>query len=313
MTSADGTTTTRRPIVAGVDGSESSLAALRWAMRQAELTGAPLEIVSAWEWPVSWGWQPPIPPGYDPADEARRQLDKAISAVLTPGDATEARRTVIEGNPAPVLEALSKTADLIVIGSHGHGEFAGMLLGSVSQHCITHCHCPVVVIRGTGRRARPDDEADSSSPSSSASRDTRVNARSVLERLDEAESMELLANGGVGRLVFTSRYGPRRCRSRTGSTEGRSSWARGTSSSTRSCARVSRTPTTTSPSRPTRLTCKRARDGSCSCRGAAHHLDTEAERAPIIDAGLQPWVEGVAAHFIRVNPTSVQRARARRA
>src|SRR6478672_649387 len=187
MTSADGTTTTRRPIVAGVDGSESSLAALRWAMRQAELTGAPLEIVSAWEWPVSWGWQAPIPPGYDPADEARRQLDKAISAVLTPGDATEARRTVIEGNPAPVLEALSKTADLIVIGSHGHGEFAGMLLGSVSQHCITHCHCPVVVIRGTGRRARPDDEADSSSPSSSSSRDTRVNARSVLERLDEAE------------------------------------------------------------------------------------------------------------------------------
>src|SRR6185503_16412077 len=198
MTSAEGTTTTRRLIVAGVDGSESSLAALRWAMRQAELTGAPLEIVSAWEWPVSWGWQPPIPPGYDPADEARRQLDKAISAVLTPGDATEARRTVIEGNPAPVLEALSKTADLIVIGSHGHGEFAGMLLGSVSQHCITHCHCPVVVIRGTGRRARPDDEADSSSPSSSASRDTRVNARSVLERLDEAESMELLANGGGG-------------------------------------------------------------------------------------------------------------------
>jgi hypothetical protein len=48
-------------------------------------------------------------------------------------------------------------------------------------------------------------------------------------------------------------------------------------------------------------------------RGAAHHLDTEAERAPIIDAGLQPWVEGVAAHFIRVNPTSVQGARARRA
>ena len=70
-------------------------------------------------------------------------------------------------------------------------------------------------------------------------------------------------------------------------------------------------PTTTSPSRPTKLTCKRARDGSCSCGEAAHHLDIEAERAPIIDAGLQPWVEGVAAHFIRVNPTSVQRARAR--
>jgi nucleotide-binding universal stress UspA family protein len=50
-----------------------------------------------------------------------------------------------------VLEALSKTADLVVVGSHGHGEFVGLLLGSVSEHCVTHCRCPVVVIRGTGR------------------------------------------------------------------------------------------------------------------------------------------------------------------
>jgi nucleotide-binding universal stress UspA family protein len=155
MTSSEGTTTTQGRIVVGVDGSQSSLAALRWAMRQAELTGAPLEIVSAWEWPVSYlGWGTPVPPDYDPADEARRQLDKAVSAVLTPRDAIEVRRSVIEGHPAPVLEALSKTADLVVIGSHGHGEFAGMLLGSVSEHCITRCRCSVVVIRGTGRRAQ---------------------------------------------------------------------------------------------------------------------------------------------------------------
>ena len=155
MTSAEGTTTIRRPIVVGVDGSQSSLAALRWAVRQAELTGAPLEIVSAWEWPVSFlGWETPLPDDYDPADEARRQLDKAVSAVLTPGDAIEVRQSVVEGHAAPVLEALSKTADLVVVGSHGHGEFAGMLLGSVSEHCVTHCHCPVVVLRGTGRRAQ---------------------------------------------------------------------------------------------------------------------------------------------------------------
>ena len=155
MTSAEGTTTTRRRIVAGVDGSQSSLAALRWAVRQAELTGMPLEIVSAWEWPVSLlGWETPLPDDYDPAEEARRQLDKAVSAVLTPGDAIEVRRSVIGGHAAPVLEALSKTADLLVIGSHGHGEFTGMLLGSVSEHCITHCHCAVVVTRGTGRRAQ---------------------------------------------------------------------------------------------------------------------------------------------------------------
>jgi nucleotide-binding universal stress UspA family protein len=122
-------------------------------VRQAELTGAPLEIVSAWEWPVSYsGWETLDPPDYDPADEARRQLDKAVSAVLTPLDAIEVRRSVIEGHPAPVLEALSKTADLVVVGSHRHGEFVGMLLGSVSEHCVTHCHCPVVVIRGGDSR-----------------------------------------------------------------------------------------------------------------------------------------------------------------
>jgi nucleotide-binding universal stress UspA family protein len=152
MTSAEETTTTQRRIVVGVDGSESSLAALRWAVRQAELTGAPLEIVSAWEWPVSYlAWGTPVPADYDPADETRRQLDKAVSAVLTPGDAIEVRRSVTEGHAAPVLEALSKTADLVVVGSHGHGELARMLLGSVSKKCVTHCHCPVVVMRGTGR------------------------------------------------------------------------------------------------------------------------------------------------------------------
>jgi nucleotide-binding universal stress UspA family protein len=100
------------------------------------------------------GWQTPLPPDYDPADEARRQLDKAVSAVLTPDDAIEVRQSVIEGHAAPVLEARSNTADLVVVGSHGHGEFVGMLLGSVSEHCITHCHCPVVVIRGPGGRAQ---------------------------------------------------------------------------------------------------------------------------------------------------------------
>jgi nucleotide-binding universal stress UspA family protein len=155
LTSAQGTTTTRRPIVVGVDGSESSLAAIRWAVRQAKLTGAPLEIVSAWEWPVGYsGWETPVPPDYDPADETRRQLDKAVNAVLTPSDAIEVRRSVIEGHPAPVLEALSKIADLVVVGTQGHREFVGMLLGSVSEHCVTHCHCPVVVTRGTGRHAQ---------------------------------------------------------------------------------------------------------------------------------------------------------------
>jgi len=125
-------------------------------VRQAELTGAPLEIVSAWEWPATdLGLGLLDSADYDPADEARRELDKAVSTVLTPGadEAIEVRRSVIEGHAAPVLEDLSKTAELVVVGSHGHGAFVGMLLGSVSGHCVTHCHCPVVVIRGTGRPA----------------------------------------------------------------------------------------------------------------------------------------------------------------
>jgi nucleotide-binding universal stress UspA family protein len=149
MTDSEGTTSSTRRIIVGVDGSPSSLAALRWAVQQARLTGSPLEVISAWEWPTSYvGWEAPVPSDYDPANETRRQLDKAVSAVLTPDDAIEVRQSVIEGHPAPVLEELSKNAALVVVGSHGHGEFVGMLLGSVSEHCVTHCHCPVVVIRG---------------------------------------------------------------------------------------------------------------------------------------------------------------------
>jgi nucleotide-binding universal stress UspA family protein len=112
-------------------------------VRQARLTGAPLEVVSAWEWPVSYlGWEAPVPPDYDPADEARRQLDKAVSAVLTPADAVEVRLSVVEGHPARLLEELSKTAELVAVGSHGHGEFLGMLLGSVSEHCVTTATAP---------------------------------------------------------------------------------------------------------------------------------------------------------------------------
>ena len=55
--------------------------------------------------------------------------------------------SVIEGHPAPLLVKASSGADLLVVGSRGHGEFAGMLLGSVSEHCVTNAHCPVLVLR----------------------------------------------------------------------------------------------------------------------------------------------------------------------
>jgi nucleotide-binding universal stress UspA family protein len=60
------------------------------------------------------------------------------------------REIVFEGHPAPALVQASRDADLLVVGSRGHGEFVGMLLGSVSEHCVTNAHCPVLVLRDGG-------------------------------------------------------------------------------------------------------------------------------------------------------------------
>ena len=137
-------------IVAGIDGSESSLHALSWAARQAVLTGGTLEVVMTWEWPSSYGWAVPIPDDFDPEADMRKALDSAIARVLSehPGLKSEAR--LINGHPAPVLVEASKGADLLVVGSRGHGEFVGMLVGSVSEYCVTNSHCPVLVHRDPG-------------------------------------------------------------------------------------------------------------------------------------------------------------------
>ncbi len=139
-------------IVVGVDGSRSSIEALELAARQAELTGATLEAIAAWEWPSSYGWMLPVPEGWDPAADAQKILDEAVGTLRRTHPSITVVTRVVEGHAAPVLVSASKGADLLVVGSRGHGEFAGMLLGSVSEHCIAHAHCPVLVVRD-GRRA----------------------------------------------------------------------------------------------------------------------------------------------------------------
>jgi nucleotide-binding universal stress UspA family protein len=134
-------------IVAGVDGSDSSLEALRWAARQAEVTGAALEVLASWEYPTSFGWAPPLPSDWDPEAETRKSLQEAIDTALGPDRSIEIRQTVVEEHAAPALVAASKHADLLVVGSRGHGEFVGMLIGSVSEYCVTQASCPVVVVR----------------------------------------------------------------------------------------------------------------------------------------------------------------------
>jgi nucleotide-binding universal stress UspA family protein len=143
------TPTTPR-IVVGVDGSVSSTEALDWAARQAELTGSHVDVVMAWEWPMVYGSPYAFPADYDPIADATRVLDEVISRAATAHPTVGFRPIVTRGHPAPALVAASEGADLLVVGSRGHGEFAGMLLGSVSEHCVTNAHCPVVVLRDKG-------------------------------------------------------------------------------------------------------------------------------------------------------------------
>ena len=139
-------------IVAGVDGSPSSISALRWAVRQAELIGATVDAVISWHYPAyagGYGWAPiGVGTAFDFKDIAEKVLADAISTACAPVSSVPVRARVVEGNAAQVLLDASDGADLLVVGSRGHGGFAEALLGSVSQHCVHHARCPVVVIRG---------------------------------------------------------------------------------------------------------------------------------------------------------------------
>jgi nucleotide-binding universal stress UspA family protein len=135
-------------IVVGVDGSPTSCQALRWAADQARRTGAVLEVVTCWEFPTSYGWVPPYPPDFDPAGDARHSLTETVEDVLGDDPGIHIELVVTEGHAAPVLVHAAHGAALLVVGSRGHGGFTGMLLGSVSEHCVHHAPCPVTVVRG---------------------------------------------------------------------------------------------------------------------------------------------------------------------
>ena len=140
-----------RRIVVGVDNSAGSAHALRWALAYARQTGGSVEAVTAWQVPAmyayAYGW---TPTGIDNAGiirYAEKSLTETVTQVLGAEDNPVAVTTrVIDGPAAQVLLTAGKGAELLVLGSRGHGAFAGMLLGSVSQHCVQHAACPTVVI-----------------------------------------------------------------------------------------------------------------------------------------------------------------------
>jgi nucleotide-binding universal stress UspA family protein len=134
-----------------VDGSEQSRRALRWAVRQAEATGATVRAVIAWEPPFS-GWGADIPADEERAvgDIAEKVLAESVEKAVGPGSPVEIRTVAAEGTAAQVLLTAAGSEDvvLLVVGSRGIGGFAGALLGSVGQHCAQHAPCPVVIVRG---------------------------------------------------------------------------------------------------------------------------------------------------------------------
>lgn len=129
-------------VVVGVDGSQNSRDALRWAANYAQLTGAEVRAVISYKTELYIGGSPN--PGL--ATQARETVEEAVSDVFGAKPSVSVTTDVIAGHPAQVLVEASRSADLLVVGSRGHGAFVGMFLGSVSNHCVHHAKCPVLVI-----------------------------------------------------------------------------------------------------------------------------------------------------------------------
>lgn len=142
-------------IVVGVDGSEQSGAALEWALAEAALRGATLDVVCAYRLPSGWlgmgeamGATLPVAlTEHDVEAYAADTLGRMLDA-RHPDPSVEVVRRTVAGHAATVLVEESAGADLLVVGSRGHGDVGSLLLGSTGMHCVHHATCPVVVVRG---------------------------------------------------------------------------------------------------------------------------------------------------------------------
>jgi nucleotide-binding universal stress UspA family protein len=138
-------------IVVGIDGSEESRRALDWACHEAKLRDADLEVVHSYTAPWEY-WAVPVAtiPLVEVEAAQRRLMDDEIADALRNNPGVRAERVLLNDLPARALVEQSKGADLLVVGSRGRGGFAGLLLGSVSQHVTQHAQCPVVIVPNPG-------------------------------------------------------------------------------------------------------------------------------------------------------------------
>jgi nucleotide-binding universal stress UspA family protein len=138
-----------RRIVVGIDPSENAARAAFWAAREAAEASLPLHLVHALELPSASGTAFE-PPGYAKGRlaDGEKLLNRVAATIRSEYPAVAVTTEISELGPAETLMALSRNAHLVVSGTRGHGGFAGMLLGSVSQRLAAHADCPVVIVRG---------------------------------------------------------------------------------------------------------------------------------------------------------------------
>src|SRR5665213_3845154 len=136
--------TTKR-IVVGVDGSAQSKAALQWAARIAASIGCGIDATTAWEYPASYGWVME-PAGWPSEADSIAMTQGTLDEVFGEHRPPDLRVLCEYGPARTVLLDASKDAQMLIVGSRGHGGFASLLLGSVSAACAEHAHCPVLVV-----------------------------------------------------------------------------------------------------------------------------------------------------------------------
>lgn len=140
-------------VVVGLDGSGPSIGALEWAVKEAKLRQGTVRVVTAWHYP-------PVPSSVEDSvsNDALHHAQHMQSAVLATldGQGVDISPVLVRDLPVRALLGAAKDADLLVVGSRGHGGFAGLLLGSVSAQVAHHAGCPVLIFRsgrkGSGRQ-----------------------------------------------------------------------------------------------------------------------------------------------------------------
>lgn len=134
-------------VVVGVDASEASKDALRWAARYAEVIDAPLEVVHCWHLADEYAWIQPLPPPADPTELAQRAMDEMVREIVEPERVASTETVVVQGHAAKTLVEMVDANTVLVVGDCGDRSIDGLLIGSVSRQCTAHAPGTVVVVR----------------------------------------------------------------------------------------------------------------------------------------------------------------------